>query len=192
MNEEQFRQLLGRARRNEAPAEILAAVELEPGLVTRASEGDGMTILHYACRGGHVDLVRDLVDRHSNVHQRSKYGTDALMYASSNNHIPVMEFLLSRGADMTARDNDGTTALGLAALYDKLSACKFLISRGSDLIVKNNKGTMALDIYCNSTRILVWARLINMDRFCVRILESGDSRASTISIADKDDTQLHN
>ena len=43
MNEEQFGQLLGRAYRNEAPAEILAAVELEPGLVTRAREGLGQT-----------------------------------------------------------------------------------------------------------------------------------------------------
>jgi len=59
MNEEQFDELLDRAHRNEAPAEILAAVELEPGLVTRASGGSGETILHSASEGGHVDLARD-------------------------------------------------------------------------------------------------------------------------------------
>ena len=147
MNEEQFGQLLDRALSNEAPAEIIAAVELEPGLVTRGSEEDGETILHHSCAGGHVDLVRNLVDRHSDVHQRSTLGSDALMYASDYGHIPVIEFLLSRGADMTARDNDGDTALGLAAWRDKLPACKFLISRGSDLMAKNNVGKTALDLY---------------------------------------------
>ena len=146
MNEEQFEQLLDRAHRNEAPAEILAAVELEPGLVTRADEEIGRTILHAACLGGHIDLVRDLVDRRSDVHQRCTAGQDALMFASQEGHIPVIEFLLSRGANMTARRNDGTTALGLAAICDNLPACKLLISRGSDLMAKMN-GRTALDYY---------------------------------------------
>jgi hypothetical protein len=147
MNEEQFWQLLRRAHRNEAPAEIIAAVELEPGLVTRASEEIGRTILHNACYGGHIDLTSGLVDRQADVHQRCTGGQDALMYAAQKGHIPVMEFLLSRGADMTARRNDGRTALGLAACCNKLPACKFLISRGSDLMSKNNDGETALDLY---------------------------------------------
>ena len=147
MNEEQFTQLRLRAYRNEAPAEILAAVELEPGLVTRAGEWTRQTILHGACAGGHVDLARDLEDRQADVHQRCTFGQDALMYASIYGHIPVMEFLLSRGADMTARSSNSYTALGLAAWADQLPACKFLISRGSDLMVKNNEGKTALDEY---------------------------------------------
>ena len=78
MNEEQFNQLLGRAHHNEAPAEIIAAVELESGLVIRASEGSGQTILHLACQGGHVELARDLVDRQADVHQRCTFEWDAL------------------------------------------------------------------------------------------------------------------
>ena len=124
--------------------EILAAVEREPGLVTRVGGGIGQTILHIACRGGHDDLVRDLVERHANIHQRRTAGLDALMYASQEGHISVMEFLLSRGADMTVRSNRCNTALGYAALCDKLPACKFLISRGSDLMAKNYDGKTAL------------------------------------------------
>ena len=154
MDEEQFEQLLGRALINEAPGEILAAVELEPGLVTRASEESGQTILHNACCGGHVDLARDLMGRQADVHQRcTKWGQDALMYALLNGHIPVIEFLLSRGADMTARNIDGNTALGVAAWHDKLPACKFLIFRGSDLMAKNNDGETALDFYGTSEDI---------------------------------------
>ena len=128
-------------------------MELEPGLVTRGSEGHGRTILHLACSGGHVDLARDIVDRKADVHQQSTGGQDALMFASVGGHIPVIEFLLSRGADMSARNNAGTTALGCAALCDKLPACKYLISKGSDLMSKNNKGKTALDIYGTVTSI---------------------------------------
>jgi ankyrin repeat protein len=80
MNAEQFRQLQERAFRNEAPAEILAVVELEPGIVIRGGEY-GKTILHSACQGGHIDLARDLVDRQADVHQRCAAGQDALIYA---------------------------------------------------------------------------------------------------------------
>ena len=71
MNEQQFDELLGAACSNRAPGEIIAAVELEPGLVTRAYEGSGHTILHLSCAGGHVDLARNFVDRQADVHQRS-------------------------------------------------------------------------------------------------------------------------
>ena len=97
MNEEQFHHLLEQAKRGEAPA-VLAAVDLEPGLVSRAGEGNGSTILHNACQGGHVDLACDLLDRCADVHQRSTDRVDALMYASLNGHVPVMELLISRGA----------------------------------------------------------------------------------------------
>lgn len=82
MNEEQFQQLLEQARRGEAPA-VREAVDLEPGLVTRAGEVSGHTILHNACQGGHVDLARDFLDRKADLHQRDGGGRDALMFATA-------------------------------------------------------------------------------------------------------------
>ena len=164
--EQQFEQFQRWAYRNEASAEIFAAVEQEPGLVTRGSERKGMTIIHAACAGGHVDLARDLLDRQADVHQRDiRCGFDALMCASISGHIPVIEFLLSRGADMTARDNDGVTALGLAAWYDKLPACKYLMSRGSDLMSKDNFGQTALDIYGGTEDRYGWGALDHYGMF---------------------------
>ena len=168
MNEQQFKQLLNQAYSNQAPA-VLEALTLKPWLIDRANEGEGWTLLHRACQGGHVDLVRGLVGRHSDVHKRDMCGFDALMMASFYGHIPVMEFLLSRGADMTARSINGDTALGLAAMNDQsgvcerlrqesgageqFPACKFLISNGSDLMIKNNYGKTALDLIRQNGRI---------------------------------------
>ena len=85
MNEEQFQQLLGSARFGEAPA-VLAAVDQDPGLVTRVSEnhryGEEETLLHMACQGGHLDLSRDLLDRRADLHYRNAAGRDALMVIS--------------------------------------------------------------------------------------------------------------
>ena len=106
-----------------------------------------------ACSGGHINIIIDLIDRQANLHQRCRFGTDALMLASYYGHVNVIKLLLSHGADMNAKANDGITALSLAAWNDKFSACNFLISKGSDLMIKNNHGKTALDLYGNNESI---------------------------------------
>jgi uncharacterized protein len=127
---------------------VLAALDQEPGLITRVDTDEGRTLLHYACEGGNVDLIRDLLDRGANLHQKQiRYGCDALTIASHHNHVPAIELLLSRGANMSARTNAGLTALGIAAFHDKFHACKFLVIKGSDLMSQDNEGRTTLDIY---------------------------------------------
>ena len=145
MDNHQFEQLLIQASRGETDV-VLAAVNAEPGLVTRA-DVHGFALLHDACCWGHVDLARGLLDRKANIHQRANGGTDALMYASMNGHVPVLVLLISRGADVNARSNDGLTALAFAARYDELPACLYLISQRADLLSVNNDGHSVLEGY---------------------------------------------
>jgi Ankyrin repeats (3 copies) len=145
MDEEQFGQLMWQAIRGETDV-VLAAVDAEPGLVTRAG-GHGWTLLHYACSRGHVDLARGLLDRKADIHQRSDGGGDALICASANGHVPVLVLLISRGADVNARDNDGWTALASAAGHDNLPVCLYLISQQADLLSVNNHGRSVLERY---------------------------------------------
>ena len=127
---------------------VLAALDQEPGLITRVGGDGGRTLLHCACEGGSIDLIRDLLDRGADLHQKQiQYGCDALTIASYHDHVPAIELLLSRGANMCARTNAGLTALGIAAFHDNFPACKFLVSKGSDLMSQNNYGETALDIY---------------------------------------------
>ena len=92
MNEQQFKQLQLQAYRGEAPA-VLAAVDNEPGLVTRGSEERGRTLLHWACLGGQADLSRSLLDRKADMNQRDNRGVDALIAASFGGHCNVIELL---------------------------------------------------------------------------------------------------
>ena len=104
MDEQQFKQLMVQAFRGEAPV-VLAAVGNEPELVTRGSEENGMTLLHFAGYengmnllhlagyGGQADLSRSLLGRKADVNQRDNQGMDALMAASLAGHCNVIELL---------------------------------------------------------------------------------------------------
>ena len=145
MDDQQFEQLLDQARAGETDV-VLAAVDAEPGLATRA-DGAGWTLLHMACISGHIDLARGLLDRKANIHQGDSVGWDALIWASTNGHMPVLVLLISRGADVNARNNSGQTALALAAEYDRLPACLYLISQKADLLSVDNNGQSVLEDY---------------------------------------------
>ena len=145
MDDQQFEQLRGQAGRGLTDV-VLAAVDAEPGLATRAS-GGGYTLLHWACREGHIDLARGLLDRKANIHQRDNSGRNALMWASYNGHVPVLVLLISRGADVNVRNNIGRTALAYAALKDNLPACLYLTSQKADLLSLDNDGKSVLERY---------------------------------------------
>ena len=131
MDEQQFKQLLHQARRGETAA-VLAAVDLDPALATRADAANRVRLLHEASIGGHLELVTGLLDRGSDLHARDRFGTDALFCASCEGHLPVATLLLDRGADPCTRI-DYWTALGVAAVYDRHPVVLLLLSRGADL-----------------------------------------------------------
>ena len=114
MDDEEFKQLLERARGGETAA-VLAAVDLDPALLTRADE-HGFRLLHWACFGGQLELVTGLLDSGSDLHARDTYGQDALFCTSRKGHVPVAALLLDRGADPCTRCGRWT-ALGAAAAW---------------------------------------------------------------------------
>ena len=118
------------AQRGETAA-VLAAVDLDPALATRA-DAYGDRLLNRACNGGHLELTTGLLDRGSDVHARGLSGWDALFCASCEGHLPVATLLLDRGADPCTRI-DAWTALGRAAASGNHPVVLLLLSRGADL-----------------------------------------------------------
>ena len=156
MNDGEFRQLWAEAYKAdtaEKVAEVLAIVDQHEGIVHRGHPGGGSRLLHWASMGGHVDLMRGLIDRGAEVSAKDSDGRDALMWASWEDHIPAATLLLDRGADMNAIANNGQNALMEAAKYDNLDCAVFLLTRGFDLDAKDNDGQTALDLYGNGEYI---------------------------------------
>ncbi len=145
MNFEEFFRLGGKAREGKT-AEVLAAVDQDRRLATRA-DGFSWTLLIYVCCGSHdkPQLAQGLLDRGANVHARDDGDWDALMYASRDGHIAVCTVLLDRGADPDS-NNQNSSALSLAASFDYLQVCLLLISRRANLMLALTHGT-ALALY---------------------------------------------
>jgi ankyrin repeat protein len=59
----------------------------------------GTAALHYACRGGHLPVVRQLVEAGANVNVQENYGYTPLHEAAENGHLEVVELLLEHGSD---------------------------------------------------------------------------------------------
>ena len=145
MNGEDFQGLLERAHHGHT-VEVLAAVDLDVGLVNRVGQL-GWTLLLKASWGGHVDLIQGLLERKADIHARNADGWDSVMCAAALGHLSALTLLMNSGGSMTTTDNGGRNALMIAARYDRLSCALFLLSRGCDLRLVNNHGRSALDLY---------------------------------------------
>ena len=68
-----------------------------------------------ACRNGHTDAARFLLDRGADVDARGFFGATALHWAAINGHAETVRFLLEQGADPALRDGEfDADALGWA------------------------------------------------------------------------------
>ena len=167
MSEAEFHRLCVKASEGKT-AEVLAAVDQDRRLATRACAGNGYTLLMWACHDSHDNpqLAQGLLERGANVHARSNGGNDALMWASANGHIAVCTVLLGRGADPDSKQRSGGqeySALLLAALYDHLQVCLLLISRRANLMLVVD-GRTALSCYGDRKRPALTPDLLEQRR----------------------------
>ncbi len=59
---------------------------------------------YIACRNGHVDVARFLLEKGADINCRGFFGAPGLHWAAINGHKPMVEFLIAHGADLHMRD----------------------------------------------------------------------------------------
>ena len=76
--------------------------------------------LHKACKGGHVQIVSQLLEYNAVVGAQNNDGTTSLHLASTTGAVSVVKKLIEYGADVNGMDNQGHTALFSVykAIYD--------------------------------------------------------------------------
>ncbi|XP_046543239.1 ankyrin repeat domain-containing protein 50-like [Haliotis rubra] len=97
------------------------------------------SILHLACIGGHVDMVKyvlslDVVD----INVRGQYGRTPLMSSAWRGHRKVFDFLVSKGGDVAVVDDDGNNILHLACIGAQVEMVKYILSQ--DVVDTNSRG----------------------------------------------------
>jgi ankyrin repeat protein len=112
---------------------------LKQGGDVNASQGDGMTALHWAASNNDADLAAMLIHAGANVRAATRInGYTPLLLAAKAGHAPVIRTLLERGADPTATSVSGTSPLMLAAAAGSVDAATVLLDAGADINAKES------------------------------------------------------
>ena len=92
------------------------------------------TLLHCACKKGHEDLVRWLVEeKHANLDIIDINSQTALHLAAHRGHQPIVTFLLEHGADATLINKWGMTAEQEGLYHDEKITRIFEKMRAKDM-----------------------------------------------------------
>ena len=100
------------------------------------------TILYDACKNGHVDAARLLLDKGAEVDRATEDGTTPLYIACYNGHVDAARLLLDNGADVHKVSNDNRTPLHGASYNGHIDVVRLLLANGAnaDLDVKDKHG----------------------------------------------------
>ncbi len=104
----------------------------DPTLV-KAKDANGMTPLHWATQGNHLDMMADLIEGGSDVNARDDFGNAVLVYAN----LPAAGLLIDKGADVNRPNADGRTlwdrVTNIRRMYYSREWIDLLLSKGVPL-----------------------------------------------------------
>jgi ankyrin repeat protein len=108
-----------RSSKDESPLMIAAIrghAKMVRELIARDADVNkpGWAPLHYAASGGHVDIIRILLDENAFIDAQSPNGTTPLMMAAGYGTPEAVKALLEAGADSLMKNQLGLTALDFA------------------------------------------------------------------------------
>ena len=98
------------------------------------------TPLWMASLGGHVTIVRCLIDRKAEVNHTTLTNSTPLRAASFNGHTEVVRCLLSNGADVNMRNQDGNTCVMVACWNGHRGTFSLLRNSGARVDVRDKQG----------------------------------------------------
>ncbi|XP_071085923.1 serine/threonine-protein phosphatase 6 regulatory ankyrin repeat subunit B-like [Haliotis cracherodii] len=102
-------------------------------------DDDGNNVLHVACLGGDLEMVRhvlklDIVD----INSKGMYGRTPIMLAARKGYKTIFDLLVSSGCDLTLVSNDGDNILHHACLGGYLDIVKYILHE--NIVSINSKG----------------------------------------------------
>ncbi|XP_046332160.2 ankyrin-1-like [Haliotis rufescens] len=144
------------------------------------ADHNGNKIVHLACIGGHVDMVKYVLSQCGvDINSKEKSWKTPLMKAVYHGHRDVFEFLVSKGANMSLVNKFGDNILHVASHEGHVKMVKHILSH--DLVNINSRGTLG--------RTALMSAAYYGRRKVFDLLASKDARIS--SVDDYGDNILH-
>ncbi|OBT47075.1 hypothetical protein VE00_03065 [Pseudogymnoascus sp. WSF 3629] len=100
---------------------------------------DGRTLLSYAARNGHEDILMHLLEKGANPNSNDT-GRTSLSYAAENGHDNSLMLLVEKGANLNSNDTEGRTPLSYAAENGREDSLKLLLKNGANANLKDIAG----------------------------------------------------
>lgn len=102
------------------------------------------TPIHIAVAGGHLDVVRYLLDQGVPVDVGDNEGTTPLGGAVIHGHTEIAQLLIDRGARIDATDVNGETPLHWAVYNGRTELARMFIGFGADINARKTNGSTPL------------------------------------------------
>ncbi|XP_071095492.1 putative ankyrin repeat protein RF_0381 [Haliotis cracherodii] len=100
-----------------------------------------MNILHVACEGGNVPIVKYVLEQNvTDINSIRRDGSTAAMLAVFRGHGDVFNLLVSKGADLTLLDDKGSTFVDLAIRGGNTEIVEYVLQQNSVDINKKHCG----------------------------------------------------
>jgi ankyrin repeat protein len=109
-------------------AALKGYLEVCQKLLTRDADVNktGWTPLHYAATGGHVEVVRLLLEHHAYLDAESPNGSTPLMMAAMYGNLQTVKVLLDAGADPGLANKSNASALDFAIKANKTDSAALI------------------------------------------------------------------
>uniref|UniRef100_A0A3Q2QPX7 Ankyrin repeat domain-containing protein 16 n=1 Tax=Fundulus heteroclitus TaxID=8078 RepID=A0A3Q2QPX7_FUNHE len=121
----------------------------------------GDTLLHYAARHGHLDIMEFLIKQlGADVEVYNNDYKRPLHEAASMGHEDCVSYLLQEGADVNSLKRADWTPLMMACTRTNLDVIKRLLSHGADPALRNKDGWNSFHIACREGDPLVVEHLL--------------------------------
>ena len=128
-----------------------------------ATQGDGMTALHWAAYREDLNMARLLIGAGANVNAANRLNAvTPLLLAATAGNAAIVDLLLKSGADANQANSLGTTPLMLAAASGRVDAAKTLLDHGANINARES---------ARRQTALMFAAALNRDAV-VRLLAS--------------------
>ncbi|KAJ5098315.1 hypothetical protein N7532_005316 [Penicillium argentinense] len=126
---------------------VLLAHNIDVDEVDRMTPG-APSVLGYAIRGGHYDMMQRLIRAGANINSVTLSGQNLLHFAAEGGNVEAVAYLLEKGLDPHAKEDYGTTPLICAcrAFHFRLNVnvMKLFLERNVDVDAKDRNERTAL------------------------------------------------
>lgn len=92
----------------------------------------GWTPLHYAATGGHIDIVKLLLEHSAYIDAQSPNHTTPLMMAARQRHVTLARYLVEQGADPTQRNEAGLSATDYLMRHGETDLAQWMQAKAAE------------------------------------------------------------